>query len=175
MDLKARSWSAPPIPVETKALIVRMATENGWRARKIQAELSKLGIELSLATISRYLPKTQLDPTSQQRWMTFLRNHRGLIAAMDFFVVPTVHFRLLYVWFAIDHGRRACTGYVLLGRRQLGRLQLHDALRGRRGRIARCGHRNVEHPVELCARLQKGGAHVVRSGLSQCFDVLVGE
>jgi hypothetical protein len=35
-----------------------------------------------------------------------MRNHRDLIAAMDFFVVPTVHFRLLYVWFAIDHGRR---------------------------------------------------------------------
>jgi transposase InsO family protein len=38
--------------------------------------------------------------------MTFLRNHRDLIAAMDFFVVPTVRFRLVYVWFAIDHGRR---------------------------------------------------------------------
>ncbi len=25
---------------------------------------------------------------------------------MDFFVVPTVRFRLLYVWFAIDHGGR---------------------------------------------------------------------
>jgi transposase InsO family protein len=25
---------------------------------------------------------------------------------MDFFVVPTVRFRLLYVWFVIDHGRR---------------------------------------------------------------------
>ncbi len=25
---------------------------------------------------------------------------------MDFFVVPTLRFRLLYVWFVIDHGRR---------------------------------------------------------------------
>jgi len=25
---------------------------------------------------------------------------------MDFFVVPTFRFQLLYVWFAIDHGRR---------------------------------------------------------------------
>jgi hypothetical protein len=25
---------------------------------------------------------------------------------MDFFVAPTVRFRLLYVWFAIDHGPR---------------------------------------------------------------------
>jgi transposase InsO family protein len=38
--------------------------------------------------------------------MTFLRNHKDVIAGMDFFVVPTVRFRLLWVWFAIDHGRR---------------------------------------------------------------------
>ena len=96
----------PPISEETKALIVRMATENCWRARKIQAELMKLGIRVSLATVSRYVPKTKPDPTQQQRWMTFLRNHKDVISGMDFFVVPTVRFRLLDVWFAIDHGRR---------------------------------------------------------------------
>jgi transposase InsO family protein len=96
----------PPIPEETKALIARMATENGWRARKIQAELSKLGIHLGLTTISRYLPKLGPGEDSHQRWMTFLRNHRDLIAGMDFFVVPTVGFTLLYVWFVLDHGRR---------------------------------------------------------------------
>ena len=85
---------------------MRMATENRWRARKIQAELSKLGIRVSLATVSRYLPKAEPDPGCQQRWTTFLRNHRDLIVGMDFFVVPTVRFQLLYVWFAIDHGRR---------------------------------------------------------------------
>ena len=85
----------PPISEETKALIIRMATENCWRARKIQAELSKLGIRVSLATISRYLPKKERDPTQQQRWTTFLRNHKDMIAGMDFFVVPTVRFRLL--------------------------------------------------------------------------------
>jgi transposase InsO family protein len=83
-----------------------MATENRWRARKIQAELSKLGIRVSLATVSRYVPRPKPDPTQQQRWMTFLRNHKDVIAGMDFFVVPTVRFRLLWVWFAIDHGRR---------------------------------------------------------------------
>jgi putative transposase len=96
----------PPIAEDIQTLIVRMATENHWRARKIQAELSKLGIEVSLATISRYLPKPKPDPGSQQRWITFLRNRRDVIAGMDFFVVPTVRFQLLYVWFAIDHGRR---------------------------------------------------------------------
>ncbi len=96
----------PPIPEETKALIVRMATENGWRARKIQAELGKLGIALGLTTISRYLPKLGSDTDPQQRWMTFLRNHRDLIAGTDFLVVPTVRFELLYAWFVLDHGRR---------------------------------------------------------------------
>jgi transposase InsO family protein len=61
---------------------------------------------VSLATISRYLPKVAPDPGSRQRWSTFLRNHRDLIAGMDFFVVPTLRFQLLYVWFAIDQGRR---------------------------------------------------------------------
>jgi len=83
-----------------------MATENRWRARKIQAELSKLGIHLGLTTISRYLPKVGAGGYPHQRWMTFLRNHRDVIAGMDFFVVPTVRFTLLYVWFILDHGRR---------------------------------------------------------------------
>jgi putative transposase len=96
----------PPISKEIQALIVRMATENRWRAWKIPGELAKLGIRVSLTTISRYLPKPEPDPGSHQRWTTFLRNHRDLIAGMDFFVVPTVRFHLLYVWFAIKHGRR---------------------------------------------------------------------
>ena len=64
-----------------------MATKNCWRARKIQAELSKLGIRVSLATISRYLPEKERDPTQQQRLMTFLRNHKDAIAGMVL-VVP---------------------------------------------------------------------------------------
>ncbi len=80
----------PAISEEIQDLIRRMASENSWRARKIQAELLKLGIRVSLSTISRYLPKTEPDPGQQQRWMTFLRNHKNVIAGMDFFAVPTV-------------------------------------------------------------------------------------
>jgi hypothetical protein len=36
----------PHIPGEVQALIRRFATENGWRARKIQAELEKLGVRI---------------------------------------------------------------------------------------------------------------------------------
>jgi transposase InsO family protein len=38
--------------------------------------------------------------------MTFLHNHRELIAAMDLCVVFTATFRLLYVFLVIQHGRR---------------------------------------------------------------------
>ena len=96
----------PPIPAEVRSLIRRFANENGWRARKVRGELEKLGIFVGLSTVSRYLPKRDPDHGQRQRWSTFLRNHRHDIAAMDFLVVPTVGFRLLYAWFVIGHGRR---------------------------------------------------------------------
>jgi putative transposase len=38
--------------------------------------------------------------------LAFLRNHREVIVAFDFFSVPTVTFELLYRFFVIEHGRR---------------------------------------------------------------------
>ncbi len=57
--LSKRGPGRPPIPVELQALIRRFASENGWRTRKVQAELEKLGFSVSLATVSRYLPKPE--------------------------------------------------------------------------------------------------------------------
>jgi transposase InsO family protein len=105
-SMSNRGPGRPPISAELQGLIRRLASENGWRARKIQAELEKLGFSVSLATVSRYLPKSKPDPDRRQRWTTFLRNHGDAIAAMDFLVVPTARFRLLYVWFVIEYGRR---------------------------------------------------------------------
>jgi hypothetical protein len=44
------------------------------------------------------------DPA--KRWLAFLQNHREVIAAFDFFTVPTVTFNLLYYFFVIEDGRR---------------------------------------------------------------------
>jgi hypothetical protein len=84
--ISKRGPGRPPVPQEVQALVRRLASENGWRARKIQAELEKLGFAVSLATVSRYLPKRRPDDGQRQRWMTFLQNHKDVIAAMDFFV-----------------------------------------------------------------------------------------
>ena len=105
-SISKRGPGRPPIPAEVQALIRRFSNENGWRARKVRAELAKLGISIGLATVSRYLPKRKPDHDQGQRWKTSLHNHSLGIAAMDFLVVPTARFQLLYVWSVIDHGRR---------------------------------------------------------------------
>jgi putative transposase len=97
----------PGVPAEVRALVRRLVTENPtWGAPRVHGELRMLGFEVSERTVSRLMPRRPRNPEAVQRWMTFLRNHRDAIAAMDFFVVPTVTFRVLYVWFAIEHGRR---------------------------------------------------------------------
>ena len=105
-SISKRGPGRPPIPAEVQALIRRFENENGWRARKVRAELKKLGISIGLATVSRYLPKQSPDHDQRQRWRTFLRNHKHGIATMDSIVVPTVRFHLLYAWFVVGHGRR---------------------------------------------------------------------
>jgi len=83
-----------------------MARENNWGAPRIHGELLKLGFDVSERTVPRYLPRRPADPDKVQRWLTFLRNHANVSAAMDLFVVPTATFRLLYGFFVIGHGRR---------------------------------------------------------------------
>jgi hypothetical protein len=108
-----------------------MATENRWRAWKIHEELSKLGIHVDRSTISRYLPKATPDPDNQQRWTTFLRNHRDMITGMDFFVVPTVRFRLLYVVLGEKHPRRLLREYIGYYNAERVHTSIGDAPEGR--------------------------------------------
>jgi putative transposase len=92
---------------EIRALIARMAAQNpSWGAPRIHGELLKLGFDLSEPTVSRWLRQAVRTPDPAHRWLTFLRNHREAIAAMDFFTVPTLTFGILYCFFVIDHDRR---------------------------------------------------------------------
>jgi putative transposase len=97
----------PKITAEIRRLIRRMAEENaGWGAPKIHGELQKLGLELSERTVTRYLRHIRRRGDPGKTWLTFLHNHREVIAAFDFFMVPTLTFQLLYCFFVIEHRRR---------------------------------------------------------------------
>jgi putative transposase len=91
---------------EVRTLIFRMAAENPtWGATRIHGELLKLGFNLSETTVSRWLRRIPKTPGPGERWLTFLRNRREAIAAMDFFTVPTLTFGVLYCFFVIGHDR----------------------------------------------------------------------
>jgi transposase InsO family protein len=75
-----------------------------WGAPRIHGELLKLGIEVSQATVAKYMVRRRGTPS--QNWRTFLRNHAEGVAATDMFVVASASFRLLYVMIILGHARR---------------------------------------------------------------------
>jgi transposase InsO family protein len=94
-----------PVPADVRALIRTMSEANTlWGAPRIHGELLKLGIDVSQATVAKYMIRHRQPPS--QTWRTFLRNHMGQIAAADFFVVPTATCRLLFVLVILAHERR---------------------------------------------------------------------
>jgi transposase InsO family protein len=103
---KSRSRGGRPrIAAEFRRLIREMSLANPlWGAPRIHGELLKLGIEVGETSVAKYMVKS--GRPSSQAWKTFLRNHAAGIAAMDFLVVPTVGFRLLYALVILRHDRR---------------------------------------------------------------------
>jgi hypothetical protein len=75
-----------------------------WGAPRVHGELLKFGIEVSQATVGRYLPRRPKAPSPT--WRSFLRNHMAVIVAVDMFVVVTATFRMLYAVIVLDHHRR---------------------------------------------------------------------
>src|SRR6202049_4447113 len=102
---RSRSVGRPKVSSETRDLIRQMRMANPlWGAPRIHGELLKLGIEVSQATVGRYLPWRPKVPSPT--WRSFLHNHLTDIAAIDMFVVATATFRLLYSLIALGHDRR---------------------------------------------------------------------
>jgi putative transposase len=75
-----------------------------WGAPRIHGELLKLSIEISQATVSKYMLRRPHLPSPT--WRSFLRNQALGIAAIDTFIVPSATFRLLFVMLIIAHDRR---------------------------------------------------------------------
>jgi hypothetical protein len=64
----------PRITLETRRLTREMARANFVWAPRIHGQLLKLGITVSQATVSRYMPPSRRDRRSRA-WRTFIRNH----------------------------------------------------------------------------------------------------
>ena len=95
----------PTVPTDIRMLIREMSNANPrWGAPRIHGELLKLEIDVCQATVAKYLVRGRRPPS--QTWRTFLRNHVGQIVAVDFFVVPTATYRLLFVLVLLAHDRR---------------------------------------------------------------------
>ena len=102
---KSRRIGRPTVAADVRTLIRTMAQANPlWGAPRIHGELLKLGLEVSQATVAKYMGRRRQPPS--QTWRTFLWNHTGQIVAADFFVVPTATYRLLFVLVLLAHGRR---------------------------------------------------------------------
>ncbi len=98
---KSRRRGRPRIDLEIR----RMCRANPlWGAPRIHGELLKLAIEVSEATVSKYMIKRRGPPS--QTWRTFLENHAKEIIALDFFTVPSATFRILFVLIILSHDRR---------------------------------------------------------------------
>jgi transposase InsO family protein len=82
-----------------------MCRENPlWGAPRIRDELRLLGHDVAASTVARYMGRRGRPPSPT--WQSFLRNHLSCLASVDFFVVPTVTFKLLYGFVVLCHDRR---------------------------------------------------------------------
>src|ERR1035441_809067 len=80
---RSRSRSGrPSVEREIRDLIRQLSSANPlWGAPRIHGELLKLGIEVSQATVAKYMVRRRGVPSST--WRSFLRNHAQGIAAID--------------------------------------------------------------------------------------------
>ena len=106
LDLGEPTAPGPPtVPADVRALIRTMSQANPlWGAPRIHDELRKFGIAVGQSSVTKYMGCRPTPPSRTRR--TFLATHIEQIMAADFFVVPTVTFRLLFVLVILEHDRR---------------------------------------------------------------------
>ena len=79
-----------------------------------RSERLLLGHNVAEATVAKYVVRSRKPPS--QAWRTFLADHFPDIAACDFFTVPTVAFRVLYVFIGLGRQLRKIAISAILGR-----------------------------------------------------------
>jgi len=104
----------PRIKPETESLVVRMAKENpSWGYHRLTGALNNLGRHLCAQTVCNILKRHGLWPSPKRKqtttWKDFIRAHKDVLAATDFFTTEVVTLQGLvtyYVLFFIHLGTR---------------------------------------------------------------------
>ena len=95
----------PPVAKAVRDLIRDMSRANPrWGSPRIVGELAKLGIHVAKSTVEKYMVRSKKPPSPT--WRAFLDNHVKDLVSVDFFLVPTVTLKVLFVFVVLVHARR---------------------------------------------------------------------
>lgn len=109
---KRRAAGRPRIDASIEKIIIDIKTENpSYGTKRISFLVTQqLGVEVSQTTVRNVLKRQQRKPKPAtlkgQSWRDFLKNHRPVMASMDFKVTFDWRGKLLYIFNVIDHRRR---------------------------------------------------------------------